>query len=78
MKTLTLLSRTTVLTTAAFALALAFNTFAVAAFAVAATSLLLLVAARDYKTPARRWEPGLRTAPVGPVLPKDHRFRLAA
>ncbi len=78
MKTITLLSRATVVATAAFALALAFNVLALGAFAVAASSLLLLVAARDYAGPARRWEPALRTAPVGPALPKSARFRLAA
>lgn len=80
MKTITLLSRATVASTAAFALALLSGTFVAATFAVAATSLLLLVAVRDYQAPARRWEPrlGRRTAPVGPALPKDSRFRLAA
>lgn len=77
MKLVSLLSRLSLAAVSAFVFALVLNQHALAVFAVAVSSLLLLVAARDYAPRARGWQP--RLAPVNhPASRSTHPFRLAA
>jgi len=78
MKLVTLLSRATALSAAAFALALIFNEYAGVFYTVAASAFLLLIAARDYAPRARRWEPRTGTSPVAPHPRTVQALRLAA
>ena len=72
MKTNALLVRSAVIGAAAVTLALAFG--AVAAFAAAAVTGVLVIAAQDYSAPARRWQPSL----AGVTSASRSALRLAA
>lgn len=75
MKIVSLLTRVAVLTVAVSAFAILFDVYAGLFTGIAASALLLLIAARDYAPRPRRWLP--RVAPVRPS-PNRHSFRLAA
>jgi hypothetical protein len=75
MKTITLLTRLAVVSTAAFALALVANLPVAGLFALAGTALAALLVVHDYSKPARRWHPALKAVPA---RTNPARFRLAA
>lgn len=79
MKLVTTLIRLSLVATASAALGFATGRYELAAFGAATSSLLLLIAARDYAPRSRRWQPRLAPAnrPTASAH-SSHHFRLAA
>lgn len=79
MKIISFFCRLTAIATSAFLLAFIYERYALALYAVAASSFILLIVARDYAPKPRRWEPRLMTAqPNRPQPSPEQRLRLAA
>ncbi|HVU23078.1 MAG TPA: hypothetical protein VHE13_03065 [Opitutus sp.] len=78
MKLISVLTRVTAGAAAALAVAILFNTYAGAAYAVATSAFLLLIVARDYSPRAPRWQPRLVPTHRTPPRRRSQSFRLAA
>ena len=78
MKLVSILTRVTAGAAAVLAVAILFNTHAIAAYATATSAFLLLILARDYSSQARRWQPRLVPTHQPPSRRSRQSFRLAA